>query len=250
MLKTIQIICFFCIIPFYSQLKLVVKELDYEQNKSIMPQGLNTLGIEKEYKGHILELTVINESDNSITFPLDTLSYALPFTEDLNAYYQEQNLILAPDMVNSLAVYGFIYQKGKFFEGALGDEPSYDYPGIMDRNNFREKREKVINEWGLRNNIKDDVMRAYNWYLMKNLITIKPGKKIKYKIYFNPFFKMLNRYGEQEFYYQLNFKLPYKVNFKIICNENLYKLLTTRQRKEYKNLFIGVVESNTLDLSN
>ena len=71
--------------------------------------------------------------------------------------------------------------------------------------------------------------------LVNNLIEIKPKTSKKYKIYFNPFVKNLYWYNDID-YYQLNPNLPYTLNFKIVCDENLYKFFTPKQKNNYKSI--------------
>ncbi|HPW89191.1 MAG TPA: hypothetical protein PK067_00350 [Kaistella chaponensis] len=248
MMKITQFIFLLWILPFYSQLKLEVKELKYETNKFLIPKHHSVLREEKEHKGYILELTLTNNSNEAYTIPLDTKSYALPFNEDLKVYYESQNLSLEPDFNNSLSCYAFIHQSNSLVDiGRVGND--WDIPALKKKEIIIKKRTKEINKWGKLNDISEDTAKIYNWYLVNNLIEIKPKTSKKYKIYFNPFVKNLYWYNDID-YYQLKPNLPYTLNFKIVCDENLYKFFTPKQKSNFKNLFTGVLESNTIELGN
>lgn len=80
------------------------------------------------------------------------------------------------------------------------------------------------------------------------MVSILPKENITYKLYFNPFLKKNNEYSDRLYYYQMDSKNPYNVIFRLILNKNLYKFLSSEDRKKYPNLFVGVVNSNNLKL--
>lgn len=247
MIKIFSFTLLLLVSSFYSQLKLEVKELNYEQHKFLIPNHYTALEEEKNNRGHILELILTNNSDQRITLALDTTNYALPFTENLKAYYLNYNLVSTPDLDNSLSAYGFIYQSNNFFDRERNSQ-DLDNTALRKKKIIMDQRDKTILMWAKTNNITSNTAKVYNLYLVNNMIKIEKKSSIKYKIYFNPFLKMPHWYSFQDFYYQLNPKLPFELQFKIICDENLYKFLTFNQRKKYKNLFTGIIESNTLKL--
>lgn len=247
MLKTLTLLSLFVTVQIYSQLKLEVKVLDYEQNASIVPRNLETLGSEKSYKGYVLECTVVNTSDQMVSFPLDISSYAIPFTQDIRDHVQEENQSSNPDLLHHLGVWGFVSQNGNTFEGDITSGMT-DSVALPDEDKMIRDRENIIKEWGIENNIQNERAKVLNWYMIKNIRVLKPKERLSYKIYFNPFFKKMCRYCYQEFYYGLTSKSSYEVNFKIILDQNQYKVLTQKQKRKYKNLVTGVTISNTLSL--
>lgn len=245
MLKFLTFLSLLFAFQVSSQLKLEVKVVDFEQNKSVLPKTFNINQSMIAHKGYVLEFTLTNTSDQPVSFPLDTLSYAIPFTEDTRVYYEEENVSSNPDRLYRLGVYGFIDQNGPVSEGGIGCE----MPDIVenpDHKKAREEREKTISKWERKNHFKTQGLMVNNWYIMKSMVVMKPEERIQYKIYFNPFFKKLCHYCYTEYYDGLNPELPYEVNFKIILNKNLYTLLTEKQKRQYKNLYTEVVTSNTL----
>jgi hypothetical protein len=229
--------------------KLKVKVLNDENSPSIIPTNLGTLGAETLYasKGYVLELTVINTSDHSISFPLDKRSYSIPFSEDIAVYYGEDNVSSSPDSQYRLCAYGFVTQNGKFFDGDI----QCSMPDIIEHpeeQKMVENRKKSIEEWGRRNHLSDHTVNINNWYIMNNMVTLKPKSSFQYKIYFNPFFKKICRSCYHEFYNGIDSKMPYEVNFKIILNQDVYHLMTSGQKATFKNLLTETVTSNTLHL--
>lgn len=230
-----------------SQVSLTIQEVDYEKFEYYIPQHQRALNEEIRNKGHILEITLINDSDKEITLPLDTISYALPYTDKINLYYNKpENIVSNPDIFNSLGIYAFIYQDKQFKEQELATDPFYEEKQLFEKAQISKLRLEKINEWRQIRKIDDQKFATYNWYLVKNMITIKPNQKFKYKIHFNPFSKMLNSLGYEEFYYGLKPETMYEVSFKIILNKNLYQYLTKEDKSKYPNLFMGTISSNQM----
>ncbi|MDM1553875.1 hypothetical protein HX126_04780 [Chryseobacterium indologenes] len=233
-----------------AQLQLNIKELNYDPDSELIPKHYSAKSKEKEYKGFLLEINIRNDSNYPVTLPLDTLSHGMPFTEDLKEYFTSGNgLFSMPDQNHLVGVYGFIHQSGKFIEYDRADDPFYDYKGFEDKAKIMKQREEEIEKWNKSNGIKAFKNDRMNWYLAKSMVIIAPGEEIRYKMFFNPFLKMPYWYSSRDYYYNLNADLPYTLTFKIICTKNLYKHLDLKQKKKYDNLFVGIVESNTLTLT-
>lgn len=239
---------------FYCQLSIDVKIVDKEKYSSYIPTHYKNL--EKETSGYILELSIKNVSDKKISIPLDTLSYAIPFINEKWIFSKDN---FSPNSVqyNKLGVMGFVNQNEHFIEGQIADPPLYDLNVLSAKMDILRKREKIINKWARKNKIYPDNNKKYepyfypirkelNWYLINTMTEIDPNETISYKIYFNPYFKMKYWYSPKEFYCKLKKREPYKVNFKIIRTKDLYQFLTESQKAKYKNLFVGIVSSNTL----
>lgn len=232
-----------CASFFYAQLRLQVKELNYDENLSLIPGHYSAKENETKYKGHIFEITIENYSDKPVSLPLDTLSFALPFSDNDEDYFTEDNLVSKPDIYNTLGLYAFVYQQ-KFIEGSIGDDPLYDAKGFEDLAKINEERVKHIQIWNEQNQIPDK-NNPYNWYISKSFITIASGQVLRYVIHFNPFLKMHYWYSQREFY-DLHYNKPYSVTFKLIRPKILYRFLTAEQRKAYPHIYVGSVTSNTL----
>jgi len=234
------------------QLSLEVKEINYENFLNNVPKNKFSVDIEKKYEGHILEISIINHSTHSISFPLDTLSYALPYTEKTEQYYSgKDNIPSEPDLLNILGIYPFVYQNGKFIsrEFDMTPDPFYIVAEPKEKTEIKAQRLNKIKEWKQKNNIKSDLTACYNSYIVNHMITIAPNKEVKYKIHFNPYLKRLDSFGYQEFYWPLNSKSTYEVTFKLILTKGLYKFLTTEDKLKYPNLFMGVISSKKLIMS-
>lgn len=245
MLKILTFLSLLSAVHICSQLKLGVKIADDEPNESMIPETFKMYTSGTAPKGYILEFIFTNTSSQAVSFPLDTRSYAIPFAEDTSVYYQEDNISSAPDRLYRLGVYGFINQNGYVPEGDIGCSMP-DVTEHQESKKDREEREMMISTWKKETDFENEKQLVSNWYIMKNMRTLKPKESIHYKMYFNPFFKKLCHYCYHEFYDGLKPGLPYDVNFKVVLNEDVYQLMTTEQQKQYKNLYTKTVISNTL----
>lgn len=249
----LSVILFFVSTSLLCQLSLKVRELNYDEFKEYVPDNDFLKNMESKYRGHIFEISLINDSEKSISFPLDTLSYALPYSENRRDYYRNNDFPKEPDLFNVLAVYPFVYQKNKFVTN--GFDLAYDPIDILPRSDQKAKdelknyRSNKIKGWKEKNKFNSDLQSVYNWYILNNMITIAPKSEIKYKIYFNPFLKRQDLFDYHEFYWPLDSSINYQVAFKIILNKKLYQFLTEENKKKFPNLFTGVVTSETLDMS-
>lgn len=242
---------FFTTFSVKGQLSLNIRKLEYEKFKQYIPLNKFVSDIEDKYQGHIFEISLFNYSDKSISLPLDTSSYALPYTENIKQYYKGEDFRSEPDLFNVLGIYSFLYQNGNFIS------QEFDMPfdlEILPRADQKEKdikktqRETKIKKWKAENKFNSDLQSIYNWYILNSIITIPPNSEYSYKIYFNPFLKTQDVYDYHEFYFQLNPKITYEITFKIILNKNIYKFLTKEDKEKFKNLFIGVITSNTINV--
>lgn len=229
------------------QISMVVKKLSTDSYRDYVPDNVESKNYEYRYPGHILEITISNNSDKSISFPIDTISYALPYTDNVKKYYNGRaNIINDGDLYNALSIYPFIYQNGSFKEVDMGTDPYFEEEQLIEIQNIKKIRTEKINKWKKEKNITDELFAIYNWYIMNHMVTILPNEKIKYKIYFNPFLKKLDEYSDRLFYSNLDYKVPYNATFKLILNKGLYKFLSKEDKKEYPNLFTGIVSTTPL----
>lgn len=246
-INTLSFIVIFFGVFVKAQISLNIKEVDYKTFEYYVPQHQRVLNEEIRNKGHILEIYLINNSDKEIALPLDTLSYAVPYTDKIDQYYDKpEDIVSNPDIFNTLGIYPIIHQNNQFKEQELADSPFYEEAQLVEKAQIANLRLEEINNWKKSRKINDQLFAVYNWYLLKNIISIKPHQEIKYKIHFNPFIKMLHSLGNQEFYYGLKPKATYEVTFKVILNKNLYQFLTKEDKEKYPNLFTGVISSNTM----
>lgn len=242
---------FFTTFSVKGQLSLNVRKLKYEKFKQYIPLNIFVSEIEDKYQGQIFEISLLNYSDKSISLPLDTSSYALPYTENIKQYYKGEDFSPEPDLSNVLGIYPFLYQNGNFISQEF--VMPYDLE-ILPKADQKEKdliktqREAKIKKWKAENKFNSDLQSVYNWYILNSIITIPPNSEFSYKIYFNPFLKRHDVFDYHEFYAGLNPKSTYEVTCKIILNKNIYKFLTKEDRKKFKNLFVGVITSNTLNV--
>lgn len=232
------------------QISMIVKELPTEKHKKYIPNNDPTTYYElSRHPGHVLEVKIRNDSDKSISFPLDTISYAMPFTENVKEYYNgRQNITPSPDLFNALGIYGFVYQNGIFKNYDLATAPFYEEKQLMEIAKTKKLRQESIDQWNSSKKINDELIANYNWYIMNHMVTILPGQSYKYKFYFNPYVKKIDEYGYEQYYFQLDEKKPYDVIFKLILPKKIYNFLTKEDKMKYPNLFVGVIASAALEL--
>lgn len=112
---------------FDCQILMTVKKLPSNKYQHYIPENDEAQNYEYRYPGHILEITISNTSDKIISFPLDTMSYSLPFTADIKQFYNKRlNIITDGDLHNALGIYPFVYQNGVFKNYDVGTDPFYE----------------------------------------------------------------------------------------------------------------------------
>lgn len=230
------------------QISMTVKELRTDSYKQYVPNNDATKYYElSRHPGHVLEVTITNNSDKDISFPLDTISYAMPFTENVKQYYNgTQDIVPLPDLFNTLGVYGFIYQNGVFKDYELATDPFYEKEQYSEIANIKKLRQEKIDHWNAEKKINDELFANYNWYIMNHMVTIPPWQNHKYRFYFNPYVKKMDEYGYEQYYFQLDEKKAYDVSFKLILPKKMYKFLTKEDKRKYPNLLVGVLSSAPL----
>lgn len=231
-----------------AQISLKINELDAKLHSYLLPNNSESQSNEIRHPGHFLEATLENNSDQEIWLPIDTISYAIPYNANPKIVYSKfGHYPPDPDLANNLGVYGFIYQNKKFIDGDRGTDPNWEIWQYDELAKNRNKRQEKINKHKKEKEIIKDEDAIYNYYLNENMVCLKPKNKLNFKFYFNPFLKVLDLYRYREYYFHLNHKSAYSVNFKIILNKNIYKFLTAEDKKHYPNLFKGIITSNTLE---
>lgn len=245
-----NILVFLSLLPLslFSQLELKVSLLEKEVYK-FENFSKNSFEKEKSELANIFKLEITNNSEKAIYLPLDTKSYALPFSENIEDYFTEINLKNEPDLDNDFGVYAFIYQNNVFVENELVTSPYYEGRHLKKLVKLSKKREKKIKEWANLKGIDDFTLANYNRYLSHNILKIKPHEKYTYYVIINPLIKMKYWYSKR-FRYLIDENKPYKIIFKIISSDRLKRLLLPSQEKLKTKLFYGVVESNPIFIEN
>jgi hypothetical protein len=234
---------------YYSQIKLNItaeKSEKFPKNLHNFYQDYSAV----EPYGYIFNIKIENISNNTISIPVDTVSYALPYTDNFSQF--EKDKITSNDFVdfNMLSIYAFVYQNGSFLSSSLYDDPQYENEQLLEKRQVKDFFKNKIENWKIKKKLKSYSTTMYNWYILKNMITIPPKGYISYKIYFNPLLKTNEKYSFKEFYYNFNKKLSYDVEFRIIVPKKIYKFLTLEDRKKYLNLFSGLSNSIRIKLPN
>ncbi|MBW8361002.1 MAG: hypothetical protein K0M56_02305 [Kaistella sp.] len=196
----------------------------------------------------IIKAEFINESDQTYIIPLDTTG--------LKAYY--------PDEICGMDQMEFPYkyfapavllhnQKG---ENVHANLKSYNVPeesmSLLSKefDSLRQQYKTRISEWAKKEHISDFKTAEQNFYIMNNLIVLKPGKSFTYEIVLD-----LYKVNRSELFlnfdsYMLTVNSTFTFRSLLCADKNIYSYLTKKQKKQLKKykLFKGIIESNRIVL--
>lgn len=190
-----------------------------------------------------------NESNENIIIPIDTTS--------LQPYYSDNYNIIQHEWIDQYPFFGLtinIYDnfEQKNVETYLHSELDLsDFKKIKIKNDSIKKEFNVkIEKWGKKNNVpKSDV--KINYYIMNNLLLLKPQEKIVFHVLFN-LKNITNRdVGPLQGFYVLDNEKENIGYLSISIDKEAYiKYLTKSQRQKlnrYK-LFTGSIKSNKINI--
>ncbi|MDH6252595.1 hypothetical protein M2347_002322 [Chryseobacterium sp. H1D6B] len=194
-------------------------------------------------------ISLYNETSDYIAIPLDTKSLR-PYYEDICIDMSEYQSPY-PTLGFNLIVTDLITKQnlGAFStSGNLNGEDVKKYSEI----NLSKKdtlKQKII-KWQSENKISSYETAYINYYLMKSFIFLKPRERIQFICHFD-----LHNITNEKYIYSFfptEDNKKYSVNLYFDINECIYKYLTQYQKKKLGNykLFIGKIESNTIELNN
>ncbi|MFS4430656.1 hypothetical protein [Chryseobacterium sp. S90] len=197
----------------------------------------------------IANITLYNESNENIIIPIDTTS--------LQPYYSDNYNIIQHEWIDQYPFFGLtinIYDncEQKNVETYLHSEIDLsEFEKIKIKNDSIKKEFNVkIEKWGKKNNVpKSDV--KINYYIMNNLLLLKPQEKIVFHVPFN-LKNITNRdVGPLQGFYVLDNEKENIGYLSISIDKEAYiKYLTKSQRKKlnrYK-LFTGSIKSNKINI--
>ena len=197
----------------------------------------------------IANITLYNESNENIIIPIDTTS--------LQPYYSDNYNIIQHEWIDQYPFFGLtinIYDnfEQKNVETYLHSEIDLsEFEKIKIKNDSIKKEFNIkIEKWGKKNNVpKSDV--KINYYIMNNLLLLKPQEKIVFHVPFN-LKNITNRdVGPLQGFYVLDNEKENIGYLSISIDKEAYiKYLTKSQRKKlnrYK-LFTGSIKSNKINI--
>lgn len=192
-------------------------------------------------------ISIKNSSDTNIAVPLDIRSLQGYINDNYHELLSEEN-----------TKYPFLALRVTIFDSALNErlnvEDSVPYLNILT---FEENRQKIdavrkndqlkFEAWKKKNHIINDLEARINHYLFKNIILLKPKENLKFVVAFN-IRNITNQEDAIHYSYSLRQNKEYTVFLSLNVEDELYKYLTTAQKKKLKkyNLFTGKIESNAI----
>ncbi|MGE8555720.1 MAG: hypothetical protein ACN6OB_17515 [Chryseobacterium jejuense] len=203
--------------------------------------GQLKLGI--ELIGADAYIKISNNSKEDYVLPIDKYHFR-PYELECDAFFDYEDEFPAFGlMVNVLSPDG---NKEDYVVG-YNRKPKFDsLVRVMDlkRNNLKEK----ILDWSKKNNIKDHNLAFINYNIINNLVYLKSGEELIFKIKLD-----LNNITNQELIFY-NYILEHSKKYKLyltLCNfKEINKYLTSAQKSRLKdyNFFTNKLDSNIVEL--
>lgn len=199
------------------------------------------LKLELKLKASIAEITLINTSGEHYVLPLDKkrLRPYESVCNDFTVYESEfPSFGLMTGILNSSdEVQDYIIGYKSF------DEINSEERDIEKRRNELKNK---IHKWNEKNKIGDGKIAFINYFLVNNLVFIKPYEKIAFKITFD----IQNITGQELIFYSYWIKKTdhYRLYLSLCKYDDAEKYLTAAQKKKlgpYK-FFNGYLESNSI----
>lgn len=194
---------------------------------------------------YLLKLTLTNTTDYFYALPLDKSGfkayYASEYCEDPKNTATSYKYFSPAVMIRETSKNELLEASSRMLD--VVDDQVDKYVKKVEHN--KESREKMLLSWKYRNSIDNALGVERNYYLISNLLMLKPKESISYSINLdlNEIFRsdMSTIYD----YYVLGFN-NYSLSLNLCINENIYLDLTKDQKiklKKYK-LFSGLIKSN------
>ena len=197
----------------------------------------------KNKKAH---LKLINESNDDLIIPIDTLSLR-PYFDDICLDITEYTFIYP-----TLGLQIKLEQNNEIIESAATSGKIDDFNQIKKEakkeNKEKKNFERLVQAWQKKNNIKSFEDAKINYYIFNNLIRLKPGETIERTFYFDLHNITNGKY--MYYYYHIEDDKQYDISLSLSVKNCLYDYLTTAQKNSFHNykLFIGEIESNNIRL--
>lgn len=194
------------------------------------------------------DIVIYNNSSENIAVAVDTLS--------LQGYFNDSHIISKENWNKNypfLALTLTIYDDNKNKLITNTSNPYYDLSEFQNMKSKRDSLEKeynsIIKKWKIRNKIKNDHVAQINYYLVNNLLLIKPKSSIKFSVIFN-LRNITNTKNNLLDSYILEADNKYNSFLTLNVDKSIEKYLTKEQKQKLKNyvFFTGRIESNKIEL--
>jgi len=197
----------------------------------------------------IVKIDINNISSENYIIPIDTTGFKASYPDEmcslLNSEYPYK--YLSPTI---------ILQNNKNKQYMEPYTRTYDVPeesiSRIEKHidSSLQKRKILINDWVIKENIKDIKTVEKNFYLMENLIALKSKTSFSCEIFIDLFTikrsELLLNYDS----YVLGPNNEYLFSSIICIDKKVYSYLTKKQKKKFKKykLFSGKIESNKIEI--
>lgn len=195
------------------------------------------------------KVQIYNNSDKKTLFPLDTKSF--------QAHFSDNYIISQSNWNKDYPFFSFTVNAfNKLTQKRL--ETNSDIP-YLDLSDFEKQKLNIesinkdynskINVWKEKNGLKSDLDAQINYYLIKNLVYLKPKEKKNFTIPLN-LRNITNKDNAIHDSYLLEKNKNYTIFLSLQVKDDIYNYLTNAQKqklKEYK-LFTGSLESNKIEI--
>lgn len=202
------------------------------------------LRLELKLIGSVAEVILINNSNEHYALPIDKF-HLRPYEQNCNTFSDYESEFPAFALMTNL-----VDSSNGQIDYMIGYKSFDDINSV--KKNIDSKREKLkrrIIKWGDENKIKDYNNAYINYFLVQNLVCIKPNEKITFRIKAD----LHNITNQELIFYSYHIKNTENYNFYLsLCEYNdLDKYLTSSQKQKIKKykLFTGSLESNKIQLS-
>ncbi len=197
----------------------------------------------------VANITLYNDSNENIIIPLDTTS--------LQPYYSDNYNIIKQEWIDQYPFFGLTINIYDNFEQKNVETYLHSEIDISDLKKIKIKNDSIIKEfnlkmekWRKKNNVREADVKI-NYYIMNNLLRLKPYEKLVFHVPFN-LKNITNRDAGplQGFYVLDNEKENIGYLSISIDKETYIKYLTKSQRQmlnKYK-LFTGSIKSNKIKI--
>lgn len=194
---------------------------------------------------YLLKLTILNETNDFYALPLDKSGFKAYYSSE---YCEDQNTINSSYRYFSPTVMIKETSKNEFLEASsrMLDIVDVQYDSYMRKVELNKKdKEKKLFNWMYKNDIDNLFSAQKNFYLMNNMLMLKPKENVSYNIELDVNEILRSDLSTTYDYYILGFN-NYSLSLDICIEKNIYLDLTKAQKiklKKYK-LFNGNIKSN------
>ncbi|REC50402.1 hypothetical protein [Chryseobacterium pennipullorum] len=194
---------------------------------------------------YLLRITVKNQTNDFYALPLDKTGFKAYYSSEYCASQESEYSYkyLSPTiMLKDNSKNQFIEASSKMMDLVENYKDEYSKNmGFSDK-----EKEELILKWKNKNSIQTISAAQKNYYLVNNLVLLRPNEEIDYNVELDMTgIPRLDIKGEYDYYFLDHNK--YALSLDLCILENVYMDLTKRQKEKLKKykLYGGTIKSNT-----